>query len=922
MTGLAKGATGSTRAFYQQERANLERQRKSAISAGEGPRPPSGGFASSIDPAHISYDFSKANNALRKGLEYVIHQVEQVADQFADFKADPQSYLKDVLATAKKTLGNKGKYVYQGIAQGLLDKDSMKPEYQEAAFLRAHFLKKQLQGTAVTTYLQGRFKDREDAEKAGRRYSPSEIRSADEQAGKRIVAKAGSLGEWSMAAGEDAGDKNAFGTGALAALVRQIKQLGNIDFSAGHTAFKKLADSVASANISQGNSFHPEHPLFNLIGRGSGVAAAKGPSTGGGSGDLAMAKVADKRGSSGVQAFESKEDLKALGGAFIKSLAMSLNEKPDGTYDDVKAGKMVRRFQKQDGGDIIQSIKDELSDTLFDPAKVEQELGRVLSSPAMRKFKQTMLETLEVNEDSFDEALKGKYQKPKPSQILELLGNTALQTTFPGITPETIRESMGVKKAKRAMAKADTIRSDDYAQHDADAFNFAMQRFAWQHYDKGVLDPFKQGKQKSDRFSPMQLVDEKFDEIIDIAKETIGPKGGDRDYVRRILADSFPAMVRMMHENPLLLGGKESEREQPQLRLAAEEQGQPRGQIGALPRLLDVIHEELKLHTSYLKTISEIHAQQPSVTGGAKKPKGLAERGSFLLDPGARTPHDNRVTQPQRFASAIDRVSAFGGAAAILYGGASELKTGFKLMVDFEKGVTNVRKVMNPLGADFRDLGKNAREMGQDLGKDLVEVTSGMAAFASQGQSMKDVLTNTRTALMATNVTTMELGEAVDFLTSAQKQYQMTASQGMRILDAWNEIENTTGVSVKVLGDAMKRAGTASRLAGVDFDTFTGLTAALAEVHVPARQGSEGDRVARARRRLHPGLGREHEERPAVAGRAGQDVAEADRRAAGERRDQRGRHRAPERLHGRDGAVGSGHGSHGHVADLAGVGAA
>jgi TP901 family phage tail tape measure protein len=73
------------------------------------------------------------------------------------------------------------------------------------------------------------------------------------------------------------------------------------------------------------------------------------------------------------------------------------------------------------------------------------------------------------------------------------------------------------------------------------------------------------------------------------------------------------------------------------------------------------------------------------------------------------------------------------------------------------------------------------------------------------------------------------LVDATEALTAAQKQFLLGTNESMRILDAWNEVENTTAVNTTVLTEALKRAGTASRVAGIDFDTFNGIVAAVGE---------------------------------------------------------------------------------------------
>lgn len=182
-----------------------------------------------------------------------------------------------------------------------------------------------------------------------------------------------------------------------------------------------------------------------------------------------------------------------------------------------------------------------------------------------------------------------------------------------------------------------------------------------------------------------------------------------------------------------------------------------------------------------------------------------------------------------RFKGAAGRAAYWGAAGGAIYGGIGVARDGLKTMADFENAMIRVRKVTDPGALNMRELGKSAREMATEFGASLDEVGSAMEIYAAQGLKQKDILEQTRVAMVAANVTDLDMVKATEALTAAVKQFNLPMDQSMRVLDSWNEVENKTSVNAKVLTEALKHSGTVARAAGVDFDSFNGMVAAVGE---------------------------------------------------------------------------------------------
>lgn len=200
-------------------------------------------------------------------------------------------------------------------------------------------------------------------------------------------------------------------------------------------------------------------------------------------------------------------------------------------------------------------------------------------------------------------------------------------------------------------------------------------------------------------------------------------------------------------------------------------------------------------------------------------------RGATLSD----FDEDNGRSPSGRFRDRFRTVGLYAASAGVIYGGGQFARESFSQMAEFEERMIAIRQVINPLRADMAALSGTAFEVARDLGANVNDVAAGQVIYAQQGLSGGQINQQVGTAALAQNVTDLDLEESTEGLTAAQKQFKLALADSARVLDAWNEIENTSAVRASVLADATKRAGTAARSAGVDFDQFNGIVAAMSE---------------------------------------------------------------------------------------------
>ena len=182
-----------------------------------------------------------------------------------------------------------------------------------------------------------------------------------------------------------------------------------------------------------------------------------------------------------------------------------------------------------------------------------------------------------------------------------------------------------------------------------------------------------------------------------------------------------------------------------------------------------------------------------------------------------------------RFGTAMSRVMMWGAASGLVYGALAQTRALMTTMVDVESKMAELKKVMPSITTNFNDMRDAAVGFAKDYGAELTEVLDTMRIFAQQGLSAPEVKEMTRVSTLASNVTTMDPAKAAESLTAATRQFNMAAEDSIKILDAWNEVENNFAITSENLADAIKKSGTAARVVGVDFNKLNGYVTAIGE---------------------------------------------------------------------------------------------
>jgi TP901 family phage tail tape measure protein len=182
------------------------------------------------------------------------------------------------------------------------------------------------------------------------------------------------------------------------------------------------------------------------------------------------------------------------------------------------------------------------------------------------------------------------------------------------------------------------------------------------------------------------------------------------------------------------------------------------------------------------------------------------------------------------FSVAIDRVIKWGAAASLVYGGLDYIKDSIDQISDVEVAMAQLQMVMNPVNTDFGSLQKTSVGLAKQYGVPVTGVLEGMKVFAQQGLPQEDVTDRTKTAVLASNITTLKSTDATEALTAAMKVFTEEGKESIRFLDSWSNVESKAAITSGNLADAIKKSASAAKNAGFTFDQLNGIVTAIGSV--------------------------------------------------------------------------------------------
>lgn len=171
------------------------------------------------------------------------------------------------------------------------------------------------------------------------------------------------------------------------------------------------------------------------------------------------------------------------------------------------------------------------------------------------------------------------------------------------------------------------------------------------------------------------------------------------------------------------------------------------------------------------------------------------------------------------------RAAMFGLVSSAIFGAVRAGQQFIGTMINMDKQLADLRKTLGGTDQDFDKLMNSATAIARKYKASTQDVLDSMELFSSQFKRPQDLEALSESAILFSNLSGQGLRTSAETLISTIQQYNMAASDSLKITDAWAAISANTAVTITDLGNGFGSAGAAAVAAGVSFEKLSALIA-------------------------------------------------------------------------------------------------
>lgn len=227
------------------------------------------------------------------------------------------------------------------------------------------------------------------------------------------------------------------------------------------------------------------------------------------------------------------------------------------------------------------------------------------------------------------------------------------------------------------------------------------------------------------------------------------------------------------------------------------------------------------------KAINELKGTQISETDIANIRKRLSQLNSMTTELGVKgQSYKQRIGNKMgEIASYFVSITSFGFAV-------QQIRNMIQNVVNLDDAMTDLRKVTDETDKTYEKFLSKSADRARELGSTMSNVVIATGSFARMGYNLEEAEKLGDAAIMAQNVwdNVGSVDETANTIISAMKAFGIAAEDAMRIVDVYNAVSNSFGVTSGNIADAMADAGSALEAAGNSFNDSVALFTATNEV--------------------------------------------------------------------------------------------
>ena len=160
---------------------------------------------------------------------------------------------------------------------------------------------------------------------------------------------------------------------------------------------------------------------------------------------------------------------------------------------------------------------------------------------------------------------------------------------------------------------------------------------------------------------------------------------------------------------------------------------------------------------------------------------------------------------------------------------------GFKAVsneiMEINKQMIEIQRVAGA-GINVDNLLTGAIGQAKELGNNVHDILDALGEYSRTFDDLTEqqLLTVTKTAVVMSNVSDLNLSESVSSLVGTMNAFNISAGESLHIVDALNEVDNNYSISTKQLAESLSKAGATAQTFGVSMEEVAGQTTAIGAV--------------------------------------------------------------------------------------------
>jgi len=188
------------------------------------------------------------------------------------------------------------------------------------------------------------------------------------------------------------------------------------------------------------------------------------------------------------------------------------------------------------------------------------------------------------------------------------------------------------------------------------------------------------------------------------------------------------------------------------------------------------------------------------------------------------------LTFGNAFKIALERITQWGLATAVIYGSLRQLKEGIQYVKDLNKALTDVQVVSGQSAEKVSMLADSYNKLARELGATTLQIADSSLTWVRQGKTIEESFTLTRNAMVLSKLANIESAQSSEYLTSIMLGFKMEVGETVDAIDKLIAVDNASATSAAELAEAISRTANIAQMAGVSFSDLSAYIGTVSSV--------------------------------------------------------------------------------------------